>query len=255
MQQSQSEQLLPVRYQRAKNQTVISEMQEQKQGAFPARSSPGGGRLANQPSSLTHPSALTLTPLQEPAQPPRAPAALLPAKRCVNSTRGLITFYWTTRPRTWVGHSSTTPGTIKASLSLLSGCPSHPPDPHREVFMFLYWECFQFNLCLSELSSSMQSVTRPHATETQCQAVQSQAQISGRQHVMRTAGHPRHLHVGDRHCFHLTKSPLRLCTARPELLHWAYFRYCVCLRAQSCPTLCDPMDCSRPGSSVLGDKH
>ena len=26
----------------------------------------------------------------------------------------------------------------------------------------------------------------------------------------------------------------------------------VCLRAQSCPTLCDPRDCSPPGSSVCG---
>jgi len=26
----------------------------------------------------------------------------------------------------------------------------------------------------------------------------------------------------------------------------------VCLVAQSCPTLCDPMDCSLPGSSVYG---
>ena len=26
----------------------------------------------------------------------------------------------------------------------------------------------------------------------------------------------------------------------------------VCLFAQSCPTLCDPMDCSPPGSSVHG---
>ena len=26
----------------------------------------------------------------------------------------------------------------------------------------------------------------------------------------------------------------------------------VCLVAQSCPTLCDPMDCSLPGSSVHG---
>ena len=31
--------------------------------------------------------------------------------------------------------------------------------------------------------------------------------------------------------------------------------YCVhaCSVAQSCPTLCDPMDCSPPGSSVRGD--
>ena len=28
---------------------------------------------------------------------------------------------------------------------------------------------------------------------------------------------------------------------------------CVCLVAQSCPTLCDPMDCSLPDSSVHGD--
>ena len=27
---------------------------------------------------------------------------------------------------------------------------------------------------------------------------------------------------------------------------------CACLVAQSCPTLCDPMDCSPPGSSVHG---
>ena len=29
-------------------------------------------------------------------------------------------------------------------------------------------------------------------------------------------------------------------------------RACVCVRAQSCQTLCDPMDCSPPGSSVHG---
>ena len=33
------------------------------------------------------------------------------------------------------------------------------------------------------------------------------------------------------------------------------FRYCcavLCLVAQSCPTLCNPMDCNLPGSSVHG---
>ena len=30
------------------------------------------------------------------------------------------------------------------------------------------------------------------------------------------------------------------------------FSYCSCLVIKSCPTLCDPMDCSSPGSSVLG---
>ena len=35
-----------------------------------------------------------------------------------------------------------------------------------------------------------------------------------------------------------------------ETLEWAYS--CCCLLAQSCPTLCDPMDCSPPGSCVQG---
>ena len=32
---------------------------------------------------------------------------------------------------------------------------------------------------------------------------------------------------------------------------WSVF-CCVCLVTQSCPTLCDPMDCSLPGSSIYG---
>ena len=31
------------------------------------------------------------------------------------------------------------------------------------------------------------------------------------------------------------------------------FDLCLCLVTQSCPTLCDPVDCSPPGSSVHGD--
>ena len=31
------------------------------------------------------------------------------------------------------------------------------------------------------------------------------------------------------------------------------FKYVLCLVTQLCPTLCDPMDCSPPGSSVPGD--
>ena len=31
-----------------------------------------------------------------------------------------------------------------------------------------------------------------------------------------------------------------------------FFRVCMCARAKSCPTLCDPMGCSSPGSSVHG---
>ena len=40
------------------------------------------------------------------------------------------------------------------------------------------------------------------------------------------------------------------------MLNFRLFLYdkyvCVCSDAQSCPTLCDPMDCSPPGSSVHG---
>ena len=32
-----------------------------------------------------------------------------------------------------------------------------------------------------------------------------------------------------------------------------YQAFCVCLVAQSCLTLCNPMDCSPPGSFVHGD--
>ena len=34
---------------------------------------------------------------------------------------------------------------------------------------------------------------------------------------------------------------------------WSLLCTCMCLVAQLCPTLCDPMDCSPPGSSLLGN--
>ena len=37
------------------------------------------------------------------------------------------------------------------------------------------------------------------------------------------------------------------------LLYNEVNQLCVCLVAQSCPTLCDPKDCSLPGSSVHRD--
>ena len=114
---------------KGQNQTAIADMQEQKQGVIPVcSSSQGEAGHQSQPSSLTHQSALTLTPFKEPAQPPRVPSALFPVKRCLNSTRGLITFYWITSPRTWVGNSSPTSDTIMASLSLFLWL-SKPPSP------------------------------------------------------------------------------------------------------------------------------
>ena len=37
--------------------------------------------------------------------------------------------------------------------------------------------------------------------------------------------------------------------------NWAQHKYklCVCSVSQSCPILCDPMDCSQPGSFIYGD--
>ena len=35
-------------------------------------------------------------------------------------------------------------------------------------------------------------------------------------------------------------------------IRWPNFTVCLCLVVQSCPTLCDSMDCSLPGSSVHG---
>ena len=47
------------------------------------------------------------------------------------------------------------------------------------------------------------------------------------------------------------KPELKLKTAIPKL-DSVLCCAVLCLVAQSCPTLCDPMDCSPPGSSVRG---
>ena len=39
------------------------------------------------------------------------------------------------------------------------------------------------------------------------------------------------------------------------LLKTSHLRVCMCSVAQSCPTLCDPVDCSPPGSPVHGIVH
>ena len=47
--------------------------------------------------------------------------------------------------------------------------------------------------------------------------------------------------------------PRMVCDCKKKFLKLNYsvtFLACVCLVTQSCPTLCDPMDCSPPGSSV-----
>ena len=38
-----------------------------------------------------------------------------------------------------------------------------------------------------------------------------------------------------------------------DFTFYIWVHMCWCLVTQSCPTLCDPMDCSPPGSSVHGD--
>ena len=69
----------------------------------------------------------------------------------------------------------------------------------------------------------------------------------------------------------IASSPLDLMASYNQITtsytnHWNLFSFCcfqimyalclsavLCLVAQSCSTLCDPMDCSRPGSSVHAD--
>ena len=43
-----------------------------------------------------------------------------------------------------------------------------------------------------------------------------------------------------------------LCLFDPKAQNWQYIWVCVCVHAQLCLTLCDPVDCSPPGSSVCG---
>ena len=51
-------------------------------------------------------------------------------------------------------------------------------------------------------------------------------------------------------------SSLRICLAQEVILHLEFIKWysaVLCLVSQPCLTLCDPMDFSPPGSSVLGD--
>ena len=46
---------------------------------------------------------------------------------------------------------------------------------------------------------------------------------------------------------------LQCCVSFRYMAQWFRHIYVVCLDAQSSPTLCNPMDCRPPGSSVYGD--
>ena len=46
---------------------------------------------------------------------------------------------------------------------------------------------------------------------------------------------------------------LQSCVNFCSTAKWLSYTYVLCLVAQSCPTLCDPMDCSSPDSSLHGD--
>ena len=45
---------------------------------------------------------------------------------------------------------------------------------------------------------------------------------------------------------------LTVCLTSLEFILCMCVCVCVCVCSQSCPTLCDPVDCSPPGSSVMG---
>ena len=57
----------------------------------------------------------------------------------------------------------------------------------------------------------------------------------------------RYLHLGD-----YFVSVQTACRAPPGLRNSPLFGYIICLVSKSCPTLCDPVDWSPPGSSVCG---
>ena len=60
---------------------------------------------------------------------------------------------------------------------------------------------------------------------------------------------PGHGHTFSRHPW-----PFRECPRQQEISLFLIKCQCVYAKSlQSCPTLCDPMDCSPPGSSVHGD--
>ena len=55
--------------------------------------------------------------------------------------------------------------------------------------------------------------------------------------------------------FLVYKMGIKMTLTHWNLEGWSLFLYvcfCCCLVTQSCPTLCNPMDCSPPGSSVRG---
>ena len=49
---------------------------------------------------------------------------------------------------------------------------------------------------------------------------------------------------------HIVNSKHTMCK-QGQLINTIYVMFCCCSVAKSCPTLCDSMDCSTPGSSVL----
>ena len=48
-------------------------------------------------------------------------------------------------------------------------------------------------------------------------------------------------------------TPWTVARQAPLSMRFSRRKYWLCLVAQSCPALCDPMDYSRPGSSLYGD--
>ena len=43
--------------------------------------------------------------------------------------------------------------------------------------------------------------------------------------------------------------------SKPKMKNSSLYKDCCCLVTKSCPTLCNPMDCDPPGSSVHGISH
>ena len=110
------------------------------------------------------------------------------------------------------------------------------PKANVDVFLITFSKCFSFLVLHS--TASLQKEER--ALHWPC----------SRMHLWEYSGnnqsHFERLGLGD---FSKDCAQPRILTERPPL-NWE--GSVLCLVAQSCPTLCDPMGCSPPGSSVYG---
>ena len=131
----------------------------------------------------------------------------------------------------------------------------------------IYMKCCQipFHMAISSVSSSIQpiyrslsiSVSSPKLGTISSKKVtmmMSQLRISSNHKKVGESMKDSSLapSKGARSCWYLD---FVLIASRTRTIHFCCFKplCCCCLIAKSCPTLCKPMDCTLPGSSIHGN--